>query len=184
MPTRLDAAAVRADFKKAAADKKITRTEVQNIIRRARRGQLDESEAKTFKKEAGAYKKLLKPDAQKEVDDFIDNRMKKIEVLDPGPREDPGPLKDPAVLKADKKRLEEELVKGGTLFKHGVSGDDPEQNYIGDCYLVGAMSAVAKADPKAITDMFSKKADGTYNVRLFDQKGKAHFINVDASLPK
>jgi hypothetical protein len=185
MPTRLDVAAVRADFKKAAADKQITKAEVQNIIRRARRGQLDESEAKTFKKEATVFKDAFQPDAQQEVEDFINNRMKKIEVLDPGPREQVGPLKDPPVLKADKNRLEQLMVKGGTLFRNGISGKDPEQNYIGDCYLMGAMSAVAKSEPAAIASMFTyNKKDDTYTVRLFDLKGKAHYVTIDSDLPR
>ena len=43
MAIRFDLDVLRADFKKAAGDKKITRTEVQRIIRRTRRGQLHDA---------------------------------------------------------------------------------------------------------------------------------------------
>ena len=105
----------------------------------------------------------------------------------PGVVPNPGGDKDPAVLKADTDRLEQELVKGGELFKNGISGTDPEQNYIGDCYLMAAMSAIAKQDPDAIKNAFKKNADGTYTVRLYDLKGgKAvpHDVTIDADLPR
>jgi len=57
--------------------------------------------------------------------------MRKIEVLDEGPHPDPIDGDDPGVLEADRKRLEQQIVKGGQLFRHGVDGKDPEQNYIG-----------------------------------------------------
>ncbi len=49
---------------------------------------------------------------------------------------------------------------------------------------MGGMSAVAKANPKAIADAFTQNKDGTYTVRLFDLKGKPHFVTVDADLPR
>ena len=54
----------------------------------------------------------------------------------PAPRATPGSIKDPAVLKGDTDKLEQQDVKGGKLFSGGVNGKDPQQNYIGDCYLI------------------------------------------------
>jgi hypothetical protein len=176
VPATLDAAKVRADFKKAAADKKITRAEVRKIVSRARRNKLEESEANALKREAVRYKSSFTADGAKELTSFIKNKMRPLEVLDPGDHPDPIDVDDPPVLKADRDRLEQEVVKGGQLFRNGIKGTDPEQNYIGDCYFVGGMSAVAHANPLAIAKAFKKNKDGTFTVRLYDAHRKPHYV--------
>jgi hypothetical protein len=77
-------------------------------------------------------------------------------------------------------------IDGGQLYVDGVNFDDVAQGYIGDCYLEGAMSAVAKSNPKAIQDAIKDNGDGTYTVRFFDRQGGAMTpvnITIDADLP-
>jgi hypothetical protein len=179
---RLDVTALRTDFKQAAEDHVITRPEVKRIIRRARRGDLHEREAKTFRREARRYKDQFSTGGASELKAFIDNRLRRLTVLDEPPR--PLGRRDPKVLKSDLKRLQQEIVKGGSLFRHGVNGKDPEQNYIGDCYLVGAMSAVAFATPEAIEKLFKRNQDGTFDVTLWGLNGRKYIETVDIDLPR
>jgi hypothetical protein len=180
---------IRNAFEKAKADdKKIDGDEADALIREVRTGRLTESKAEIFKKEAARFRSSFTPDAKKKIDKFISGTMPRVEILDRDrPNEDKGKLKDPAVLKADKDKLEQELVKGGKLFKNGVKGTDPEQNYIGDCYLMAAMSSVAKASPDVIKNAFKQNRDGTFTVRLWDRKGRKlvpHDVRIDLDLPR
>jgi hypothetical protein len=67
-------------------------------------------------------------------------------------------------------------------------GKDTAQGYIGDCYFVAAMAAVANATPGTIKDAVKYDAKkGTYTVRFFEETGYNKFspvyIEVDALLP-
>lgn len=176
------------DFAKMASGGSITGTEATGLITRAKTGKLTESEANELKAEVERYKDKLSPEAAATFKDFIDNKMKKVEVLDIVNTKRPDPLgvHDPAVLTADKDKLEQQVVKGGKLTVGGVSGDDPMQNYIGDCYLMAAMSSVAKASPDVIKNAFKDLGNGKYEVTLYDQKGSKltpHKVEIDADLP-
>jgi len=90
-----------------------------------------------------------------------------------------------------------------SLFKTGKPGEidqaddvhhnDVEQGFLGDCYFLSALAAVANADPQAIKELIkpSDKKDGTYDVRLYvkDKKFLAWnglhpvIINVSPDLP-
>jgi len=59
----------------------------------------------------------------------------------------------------------------GTPFVGGASPDDIQQGALGDCYLLAALAAVAKANPKLIESMITDKGDGTYDVKLYEDKG-------------
>jgi len=173
-------------FANAAAHKKIDGPAAAKIIDEARRNGLTQSEADTLVHEVAARQDSFTPEAKATFDDFIKNKMKSEEILDRVPP-DKGPLKDPAVVPADSKRLGWETVPDGKLFIKGPSGSDVEQNYLGDCYLMAAASAVAHSAPKDIEKMFTRKSDGTYDVRLYSNDGGklvAHTINIDAELPR
>lgn len=64
----------------------------------------------------------------------------------------------------------------------GPSPDDVYQGDIGDCYLLAALSAVARSNPKAITQSMADLGDGTYAVQ-FTRGGQRHFVRVDGDLP-
>jgi len=71
----------------------------------------------------------------------------------------------------------------------GASPDDVKQGALGDCYLLAALAAVARANPKAIEDMISDKGDGTYDVTIyvdtawFGKKLEKRVINVKPTFP-
>ena len=181
-----DLTRIRDAFAKAAEDHKIDGPEAQDLIAEARRNGLTESKAKELVRETAAYRATFTPEASKAFDTFIKDTMKSVEILDNAPK-GKGPAKEPAVVKIDQKRLEWESVPGGKLFTHPPLGNDVEQNYIGDCYLMAAMSAVAKADPKDIEKAFTQNDDGTFTVHLFAHEGGKlvpRDVVIDAELPR
>jgi hypothetical protein len=182
----LDLKRLRTDFAKAAQDGKVDATEVDGLLRRVRANGLTESEGKALKLEAAKYKAQLTPDAAVKLDTFIKTKMRALTVLDDPTPTNPLGVKDPAVLKADEKRVHQEVIKGGVLVKNGFSGDDVTQKYLGDCYLMAAMAAVARVDPKVIEKAFTKRSDGTYDVTLYEKKGRGFTpvkVHIDADLP-
>lgn len=48
----------------------------------------------------------------------------------------------------------------------GASPSDVKQGGLGDCYLLAALAAVARANPKAIENMIKDNGDGTYDVTI------------------
>ncbi len=96
-------------------------------------------------------------------------------------------LADPKVLDKHSTDVTWTPVAGGKLFVDDVSYDDVIQGSIGDCYLVGALSAVAKANPQAIKDAIKDNGDGTYNVRFYEKGNsgtmKPVTIKVDGDMP-
>jgi hypothetical protein len=78
----------------------------------------------------------------------------------------------------------------GSLF--GTDGtlsyQDVQQGYLGDCYFLASLGAIASQNPSAIEDMFIDNGDGTYTVRLFGQSNgtvttAADYVTVDSYLP-
>jgi hypothetical protein len=182
----LDIKRLRTDFAKAAQDGKLDAGEVDGLLRRVRTGGLTESEAKALKQEATKYKAQCTPDGAAKLDTFIQTKLRSLTVLDDPTPTNPLGVKDPAVLKADLKRVRQEVIKGGELVKNGVSGDDVTQKYLGDCYLIAAMAAVARVNPKVVENAFTKRSDGTYDVTLYQAKGRGFVavkVNIDADLP-
>jgi hypothetical protein len=64
----------------------------------------------------------------------------------------------------------------------GPLAEDVEQGSVGDCYLMAALSAIAKANPAVIENRIAELGDGTYLVE-FQKNAKAQYIRVDADLP-
>jgi len=178
--------AIRQQFASAAATpaQKIDDAKANAIIADARRGGLTQSKAEELKREVDAYRASLTPQAASVFTDFIQNKMKALEIMDPGTPKAKG---EPAVVKTDQKRIGWQVVPGGKLFIHGASGSDVAQNYLGDCYLMAAMSAVAHTHPDVIEKAFVLKDDGTYDVTLYAEEGGKlvpHVVNIDAELPR
>jgi hypothetical protein len=77
----------------------------------------------------------------------------------------------------------------GSLYYNGVTRDDVKQGAIGDCFMVAALVTVADVKPGAISEMIisngtnSKTGTQTWGVRLYDDKGKAHWVTVNDMLP-
>ncbi|MFK7796051.1 MAG: C2 family cysteine protease [Aureispira sp.] len=63
-------------------------------------------------------------------------------------------------------------------YGDGISHDDVDQNWIGDCYFLSALAAVAKADPSAIEKLIDgPKSDGSYDVTLYEKGGFLYMSN-------
>ncbi len=52
---------------------------------------------------------------------------------------------------------------------HVVDWDDIDQEGLSNCYLVGTMGALARADPTFVRNMITDNGDGTFNVKLFER---------------
>ncbi len=182
----LDIKRLRTDFATAARDGKISDTDVDGLLKRVKRDGLTESEAKALKKETARYKDQFTTEGAAKINAFIENKLRSSMVLDDPTPVNPLGVKDPAVLKNDVKRVRQEVIKGSTLVKGSISGDDVMQKYLGDCYLIAAMSAVARANPEVIEKAFKKRTDGSYDVTIHEQKGNKWVpvkVHIDADLP-
>lgn len=73
--------------------------------------------------------------------------------------------------------------------EHAIAPNDVAQGSLGDCYLMAAMVAVARATPEAIDELIKDNEDGTFDVSLHIRdnwyegpKPKTH--TVDTRLPE
>jgi Calpain family cysteine protease/LGFP repeat len=77
----------------------------------------------------------------------------------------------------------------GTLFGNDgtFSYQDIQQGYLGDCYFLGSLGAMALQRRSVIQNMFIDNQDGTFTVKLFGQANgtaaAAHYVTVDRFLP-
>jgi Calpain family cysteine protease len=101
-----------------------------------------------------------------------------------GPRQ----IADPTVLAKHATDTTWKPVQGGQLFVDGVNFDDVVQGQLGDCYMVGAFSAVAQANPDTIKNAFKENADGTLTVRFYEKQAggtmKPVDVTIDRDLPQ
>ncbi len=76
---------------------------------------------------------------------------------------------------------------GGQLFVNGPEYDDIDQNALGDCYLLSALSAVALTDPQRIRNMITPLGNNRYRVRFYSWQlfrgYVAHYETVEATFP-
>lgn len=80
---------------------------------------------------------------------------------------------------------------GNEIFKDGAALDDIQQGYIGDCFLIAAMGAVAMQRPELIEQMIKDNGDGTVTVTLWTDgralsvpgSGKSVDVRVSMKLP-
>ncbi|MBM9518911.1 Ig-like domain-containing protein, partial [Desulforhopalus vacuolatus] len=70
----------------------------------------------------------------------------------------------------------------GDLFVDGVAASDVNQGYLGDCYFVASMGAIAESQPQYIDQAFTENYNGTYGVRFF-YEGEPIYTTVNASIP-
>lgn len=69
----------------------------------------------------------------------------------------------------------------GNLFNGNPSRADARQGYLGDCYFIASVAAIADSNASAIRNMFVDNGDGTYTVRFFN--GTADYVTVNRRLP-
>lgn len=63
-------------------------------------------------------------------------------------------------------------------FFNGVNASDVNQGNTGDCWLLATIIAVAHSDPKFIENMITQRADGSFDVLLYDGDGRRQSIHV------
>lgn len=181
----VDLQRLRNDFAAAAKTGKISDVEVDGILRRVKRDGLTESEAKVLKQEVARFKDQFTPAGAEKVKVFLTQKLSAAIVLDDPTPVNPLGVADPDVLPADKKRVRQTVLEGAVLFKNGVSGHDAMQRYLADCYLIAAMASVARTRPELIEQAFARRPDGSYDVTIYEQKGRALVpvkVHVDADL--
>jgi hypothetical protein len=66
---------------------------------------------------------------------------------------------------------------------NGPSEDDIQQGYLGDCYFLSALSAVAKVDADKIRQSVVALGDGTFAVQMHNAYGQLGFVRLTADLP-
>jgi hypothetical protein len=65
---------------------------------------------------------------------------------------------------------------------NGPTADDIDQNYLGDCYFLAPLSALARSTPDVIRQSIVDLGDGTFAVN-FKTGSVNHFVRVDGELP-
>lgn len=95
-----------------------------------------------------------------------------LDLLTPGSKDiDKGKSKGASGSYAYSKFSGKTFVKGAG-DKDEVDPNDIQQGDLGDCYLLAAMAAIARANPDAIRRLVSgPNSDGTYNVTIYNDTG-------------
>lgn len=66
---------------------------------------------------------------------------------------------------------------------NGPTENDISQGYLGDCYFLSALSAVAKVDADRIRQSIVQLGDGTFAVQMHQANGQLGFVRLTADLP-
>jgi hypothetical protein len=121
--------------------------------------------------------------------------IRKIHIIDMRPSRTP---ELPAMKKIDEKEIlgKRYKVEKGELHIAGpndvrkIEPEDIEQQYVGTCYFLASLAAVAKNHPEAIRKMITDNKNGTYTVTFFENKGSFYKpgyqpvkVTVDNKLP-
>lgn len=179
MPTKISDSIARV-----LRDNVVSRTEVQSLLTEARAQPTPETKA-ALADLLAHHADRFSPAAKTDLQAFLGA---------PSPTPAPAPatttrsIDDPAVLAKHATDTTWKPVENGTLFVDGVNFDDVVQGSIANCYMVGAFSAVAQANPDAIKNAFKENADGTLTVRFFEKQAggvmKPVEVTIDRDLPQ
>lgn len=71
---------------------------------------------------------------------------------------------------------------GTPLFVDGPQYNDIRQGYLGDCYYLASLAAMADTDPALVRQMIAPLGDGTFAVRFY-RGGQEVYLRLDADLP-
>ena len=99
---------------------------------------------------------------------------------------------DPDVVKklSGEQKVQPEITEKATGYKafkgkefiKGITYDDIKQGFIGDCYLMAALAAIAKLKPTLLDKMIEINANGTYTVYFYNTE-KGNVIHKEYLLP-
>ena len=160
----------------ALVDRKIDAPEVESLIETAKAEKKWTPALKAELAAAAASDQFATPADKAKLTAFVNNTPTQTD------------LADPTILTKHDGQLTWNPVASGKLFVDGVSHDDVIQGSIADCYLAGALSSIAQADPKAIENAIKDNGNGTFDVRFFENAGygkpmKEVKITVDGDMP-
>ncbi len=106
----------------------------------------------------------------------------------------PTPVRgDPLPWAAQQRAVRFSPVAGGELFRDGASPTDVVQGqngsrYLGDCWLLGSLAAIAHTRPQILEQAITNHGDGTWTVRLHsegpDGQVQAEDVRVQGTLPQ
>jgi hypothetical protein len=94
---------------------------------------------------------------------------------------DGGDLPDPGLDDASAKYTN--FSKNPLFSSTGPSADDIAQGYLGDCWYLSTLAAIARTHPAAIKQDIVELGDGTYAVQFANANGTKAFVRVDGDLP-
>jgi hypothetical protein len=112
-------------------------------------------------------------------------------VLDAAARDVPT-RPDPTPWAAQQRSVQFRDVPGGSLFRNGPAPTDVVQGqngarYLGDCWMLSSLAAVAHTQPQQLQDAIRDNGDGTYTVTLHTQGRdgsiQAEPVRVDGDVP-
>lgn len=100
---------------------------------------------------------------------------------------------DPTPWAAQQRQVRFAPEQGGQLFRGGAGSNDVVQGqngsrYLGDCWLLSSLAAVAATQPQVLEQAITDHGDGHYTVRLHRQARdgtiSAEDVTVDGDLPR
>ena len=82
----------------------------------------------------------------------------------------------------------EAFIEGADDRGEKVAMNDVKQGFLGDCYLMAGMAALAKTKPSVIEDLITPLPDNKYKVKLYvdedgDGKYTATYVTVNSDFP-
>lgn len=182
MPTKIGDSIARA-----LRDNRVSVTEVQSLITQAKSQPLTAETKAELQTLLTQHADKFGVTATRDLRTFLGSANITQPPAPPVPAT-PRAIADPAVLTKHTTDTTWKPVQGGKLFVDGVNFDDVVQGSIANCYMVGAFSAVAQADPDAIKNAIKENSDGTYTVRFFEKSSggamKPVEVTVDGDLPQ
>jgi hypothetical protein len=98
------------------------------------------------------------------------------------------PENEPALPREDRRKAHE-VMERGPVFGPEVSGDQVEQNALGDCFFLAPLASLAQRRPDEVRAAIQARGDGTFAVRLFHRDRATgalapHEVVVDALIPE
>ena len=100
---------------------------------------------------------------------------------------------NPAPWSAQNRSVQFGDTPGGALFRDGATSEDVVQGqngsrYLGDCWLLSSLAAIAHTQPNVLQEAITDHGDGTYTVRLYKQDRSGAMLSdtvrVDGTLPR
>jgi pyrrolidone-carboxylate peptidase len=85
--------------------------------------------------------------------------------------------------KYPERRHEGEAVVWGGADRRAIDPSDVRQGYLGDCYFMALLAAIAEVRPEAIEQMVKPNTDGTFTVSFFGPDGKRVQQIVEPTFP-